>query len=77
MNDPISPPLEIACPILALGAELDNTVPVEAVIETGEAYGAAVHIFPGVGHNLMLEPAWQEVARSIDEWVQTSARPHS
>ena len=70
MNEPISP-LDIACPILALGAELDQTVPAEAVLETGEAYGATRHIFPGVGHNLMLEPSWQEVADCIDQWIQT------
>lgn len=74
MNEPISPPLTIPCPLLVLGGERDHTVPAELVIETGEAYRAPVHIFPGVGHNLMLEPSWQEVACYIDQWVQASVQ---
>jgi hypothetical protein len=76
MNEPISPRLEIDCPMLVLGGEFDQTVPAEAVVETGKAYGAVVQIFPGVGHNLMLEPTWQEVARCIDHWVQTRVQPN-
>ena len=72
MNEPISPPLEIACPMLVLGGEFDHTVPAEAVTETGQAYGATVQIFPGVGHNLMLEPSWREVADCIDRWIKTN-----
>jgi len=75
MNKPISPPLTIPCPMLVLGGDLDHTVPAELVIETGEAYRAPTHIFAGVGHNLMLEPSWQEVARYVDRWVQASVQP--
>jgi pimeloyl-ACP methyl ester carboxylesterase len=75
MNEPICPPLTIPCSMLVLGGELDHTVPAELVIETGEAYRAPTHIFPGVGHNLMLEPCWQEVACYIDQWVQASRAP--
>jgi pimeloyl-ACP methyl ester carboxylesterase len=72
MNDPVSPPLNISCPMLVLGGELDHTVPVVEVIETGKAYQAQIRIFSGVGHNLMLEASWQAVADSIHGWLQTS-----
>lgn len=75
MNEPISPPLNMPCPILILGGELDQTVPEVAVIETGKAYQASTHIFPSVGHSLMLEPSWQEVAHCIDQWVQACVQP--
>lgn len=72
MNEPISPPLAIGCPILVLGGECDGTVPAEAVIATGKAYQAETRIFPGAGHNLMLEPCWQEVGDCIDRWIRLS-----
>lgn len=72
MNGPIWPPLTIRCPMLVLGGELDQTVPAELVVETGKAYRAPVYIFPGAGHNLMLEPLWQEVAHYIDQWIRES-----
>jgi pimeloyl-ACP methyl ester carboxylesterase len=70
MNNPVSPPSNLSCPMLVLGGELDQTVPQEAVLETGKAYHAPTHIFPGVGHNLMLEPSWENVAHYIDQWIQ-------
>ncbi len=75
MNEPVSPPLNISCPMLVLGGELDHTVPEAAVLETGKAYRAPTHIFPAVGHNLMLEPSWQEVAHCIDQWIQACVQP--
>lgn len=75
MNEPISPPPNMSCPMLVLGGELDHTVPAEAVIETGKAYHAPTYIFPGAGHNLMLEDSWQEVAHYIDQWVQACVQP--
>jgi hypothetical protein len=26
-------------------------------------------IFPGMGHNMMLEPGWPAVAQRIDDWL--------
>jgi pimeloyl-ACP methyl ester carboxylesterase len=72
MNDPIAPPYIVACPMLVLGGELDETVPAEAVIETARAYRAAVHMVPAAGHNLMLEPAWRDVACFVDQWARAN-----
>ena len=31
-------------------------------------YGVEPHIFPGMGHNMMLEPGWRSVAERIADW---------
>ncbi len=75
MNAPVSPPLAISCPVLVLGGELDHTVPADGVVEMGRAYGAETHIFPGAGHNLMLEPCWRDEADHIDRWARDHVGP--
>ncbi len=69
MNEPLKQPYPIQSPMLVLGGEHDSTVAPEAICETAVAYGAPCHIFADMGHNLMLEPAWQTVARYIDNWL--------
>jgi pimeloyl-ACP methyl ester carboxylesterase len=69
MNEPLGVPYPIASRMLVLGGEHDATVPPRAVLETAGAYQAPCHIFPGVGHNLMLEPNWREVAGYIEAWL--------
>ncbi len=70
MTAPLAGPYPIACQMLVLGAEHDATVPPHAVVETARAYSAPHRIFPGTGHNLMLEPAWREVAAAIEAWCR-------
>jgi pimeloyl-ACP methyl ester carboxylesterase len=57
-----------ACPMLVLGGGADTLVPPSEVEGTARAYGAPCTIFPGMGHDLMLEPHWQRVAERMREW---------
>lgn len=56
-------------PLLVLGAEHDALIPVSQVRMTAMTYGVEAGIFPGMGHGLMLEPGWQEVAQRLLDWL--------
>ncbi|UUO02915.1 alpha/beta fold hydrolase [Mycolicibacterium novocastrense] len=63
---PIARPEEVTTPVLVLGAQLDAAITLAEVGATAEAYGGEAVVFPGMGHNMMLEPGWSEVAGRID-----------
>jgi pimeloyl-ACP methyl ester carboxylesterase len=59
----------ITAPILVLGAACDGCFTTDEVNETARAYRTQAEIFPDMGHNMMLEPGWAEVAERIDGWL--------
>jgi pimeloyl-ACP methyl ester carboxylesterase len=59
----------VQAPVLVLGAEHDGFVREIDVRRTARAYGTEPVFFAGMGHNMMQEPGWPEVARRIDEWL--------
>jgi pimeloyl-ACP methyl ester carboxylesterase len=61
----------VTTPMLVLGAEHDGFVSNADVRATAHAYRTEPEFFPGMGHNMMLEPGWADVARRIHEWPQT------
>ena len=56
--------------LLVLGAEHDMIIPASLVEMTARSYGVAAHIYPGMGHGLMLERDWQTVAQDIIDWLR-------
>jgi pimeloyl-ACP methyl ester carboxylesterase len=56
-------------PLLVLGAELDHLMPASTAEMTASRYGVEAEIFPGMGHGLMLERDWRQVARRILDWL--------
>ena len=56
--------------MLVLGSTEDAIVPPDAIERTARAYGASLKIFPGLGHDMMLEPGWEPVARHMLEWLE-------
>jgi pimeloyl-ACP methyl ester carboxylesterase len=64
-------PERISTPLLVLGAELDACVTEAETRATARAYGTDAEFFPGMGHNMMLEPHWRMVAERIDGWLGT------
>jgi len=56
-------------PVLVLGAERDRIFSVAEVRATARAYGTTAEIFPGMAHDMMLEPRWQDVADRIRAWL--------
>lgn len=61
---------KVRTPLLVLGAEGDRLTPLRTIEATARAYGAPVQIFPGMAHDMMLEPGWQEVAAQILMWLR-------
>lgn len=62
-------PDRVAAPLLVLGALEDGAVTPDEVRATARAYRTEPVFFPGMGHNLMLEPGWASVAQRIDDWL--------
>ncbi|WAJ46859.1 alpha/beta fold hydrolase [Mycobacterium sp. Aquia_216] len=60
----------VTTPILVLGALYDGFVSVDEVRATARAYATEPEFF-AMGHNMMLEPGWADVAERIDAWLQT------
>lgn len=60
----------VTTPILVLGAEHDGFVSPGDVRATARAYGTEPEFF-SMGHNMMLEPGWADVAERIRDWLQT------
>ena len=66
-------PDHVSAPLLVLGAGCDGVITTEEVRATATAYGTAAEIFPGMGHDVMLEPGWEAVAQRIHTWLETVA----
>jgi alpha-beta hydrolase superfamily lysophospholipase len=63
-------PRRIRVPVLVLGAERDSIFTVGEIRRTARAYGTEAEIFPGMGHDMMLDEGWREVADRIGAWVE-------
>ncbi|MCK9284161.1 MAG: lysophospholipase [Rhodocyclaceae bacterium] len=53
-----------------IGAEFDHLMPTSAAEMTARTYGVEAHVFPGMGHGLMLERDWREVAVHLVAWLE-------
>jgi len=62
-------PARVTTPMLVLGGELDQVFSVDEVQATARAYRTEAEIFPGMGHDLMLDQGWPAVADRIAAWV--------
>ncbi|MBX3680460.1 MAG: alpha/beta hydrolase, partial [Rhodocyclaceae bacterium] len=58
-------------PMLILGAEHDNLIPPDQVEMTARTYELEAEIFPGMGHGMMLEAGWKDVASRICKWLKS------
>ncbi|MDO9450218.1 MAG: alpha/beta fold hydrolase [Rugosibacter sp.] len=57
-------------PLLVQGAALDHLIAASLVEMTAHTYGVTAHIFPGMGHGLMLEHDWEKPAQGLLDWLQ-------
>ncbi|MFG1934253.1 alpha/beta hydrolase [Mycobacterium sp. NPDC048908] len=60
---------KIRTPMLVLGGQEDQVYAPNEVRRTAAAYGTEPVFFPGVGHEMMLDPNWRAVAICIDSWL--------
>jgi pimeloyl-ACP methyl ester carboxylesterase len=61
----------VTTPLLVLGAENDIVFTQREVRATAAAYRTEAEIFPGMAHDMMLEPGWATVAERIHTWLET------
>lgn len=66
-------PKRVRVPVLVLGAEKDGIFSVPEVRATAKAYGVDAEIFPGMGHDMMLDTGWEGVADRVDAWARQRA----
>lgn len=62
-------PSVATAPVLVLGGVDDGTIANFEVHATAKAFGTTAELFPAMGHNMMLEPGWQDVADRIADWL--------
>nr|VFK50377.1 MAG: Pimeloyl-ACP methyl ester carboxylesterase [Candidatus Kentron sp. TUN]VFK51553.1 MAG: Pimeloyl-ACP methyl ester carboxylesterase [Candidatus Kentron sp. TUN]VFK55969.1 MAG: Pimeloyl-ACP methyl ester carboxylesterase [Candidatus Kentron sp. TUN] len=63
-------PRNSGTPLLVLGAEQDYFVTPYMVKATASAYKVAAEIFPNMGHAMMVEAKWRDVADRITRWIK-------
>jgi len=61
----------VTAPMLVLGAKDDGSRFDGDASAVAEIYQTDIEIFPDMGHVMMLEPGWQDVAERIDSWLTT------
>jgi len=62
----------VTAPVLVLGARYDGSrIGDTDVSSTARTYETEAEFFPNMGHNMMLEPGWRDVADHICEWLAT------
>lgn len=57
-------------PVLALAARADRLVPLTAVRRTAARYDAELHVFDGIGHNLMQDAGQDVPWRALSGWLR-------
>ncbi|MGN9775585.1 alpha/beta hydrolase [Micromonospora sp. H33] len=57
-------------PVLVLGSPDDRVVPAAALTRAARRYGSAPLLFPGMGHDLMLDARWREPVDAILDWLE-------
>lgn len=63
-EDPVGGPQ-----VLVIGSPDDRIVPDSAVRKVAKRYGGAPLLFPGMGHDLMLDARWREPIDAILDWL--------
>ncbi|GAB1645951.1 alpha/beta hydrolase [Krasilnikovia sp. MM14-A1259] len=62
-------------PVLVVGSPDDRVVPRKALDRAAGRYGVAPLLFPGMGHDLMLDAGWAEPIDAILEWLGKELAP--
>lgn len=59
-------------PVLVVGSPDDRVVPLSALHRAARRHGGAPLLFPGMGHDLMLDARWREPIDAILDWLDQS-----
>jgi pimeloyl-ACP methyl ester carboxylesterase len=67
LDVPAGPPQPV--PALVLGSDSDALISPRATKETARAFETEATMLSGLGHDMMLDPQWQEAADRILSWL--------
>ncbi len=67
-------PTALEMPLQVIGGACDGLFGPDAVKMTATWYDTDAAILPGLGHTLMLDPAWRNAADRVFEWITTTYR---
>ena len=56
-------------PMLVLGSPDDLLISQKDVERAAKTYNADMKLFPGMGHNMMLDVGWENVVQEIADWL--------
>ncbi|GAA3296375.1 alpha/beta fold hydrolase [Dactylosporangium vinaceum] len=57
-------------PVLVVGSPDDRIVAADTLTWVARRYGGSPLLFPGMGHDLMLDARWQEPIDAIADWLE-------
>lgn len=57
-------------PVLVVGSQQDGIVSQAALTRAAKRFGSAPLLFPGMGHDLMLDTRWREPIDAIVDWLE-------
>jgi alpha-beta hydrolase superfamily lysophospholipase len=60
-------------PVLVVGSQDDRVVSQSALERAARRYGGAPLLFPGMGHDLMLDARWREPIDAILDWLDKAS----
>jgi uncharacterized lipoprotein YddW (UPF0748 family) len=63
--------------VLVLGARTRRVFTADEIDRTAAAYHNQAEILAGMGHDLMLDPGWPQVADRIHTWTHQTAHEPS
>jgi pimeloyl-ACP methyl ester carboxylesterase len=69
-----APPAVGRPPTLVVGSYDDRVVPRRSLDRTAARFGGAPLLFPGMGHDMMLDLGWQEPIDAILDWLVKELR---
>ncbi|WP_433534952.1 alpha/beta hydrolase [Micromonospora sp. CA-249363] len=70
LGEPQAEPAVGEPPVLVLGSPDDRVVPASTLTRVARRYGSAPLLFPGMGHDLMLDARWAEPIDAILDWLE-------
>ena len=66
-------PGQVTLPVLVMGAQNDQFIPTELVLETAHFYRTWAEILPDMAHAMMLELNWRDAAKLLLGWLEEMA----